>query len=157
MLKDIFCPQCSFAFSPAGRGDVGGLPPTGGDYEWSETAYKKECPECKTVFEVTLRTSLDTGAIIRTVYQPKPFNENIVWYVFCTYSKNYFGENKGHISVISLHKDRESAENAFRNYANKESWENYYVLELRKDGYFLDGVHLKEGYSPAYISYKNIW
>ena len=154
MKLQFFCPYCGFAHNAGGAGDLGGLPPTGGDYEWSESDTAKTCINCGEKFSVRLRTDLETGRVIKLCAVPRPKVQNLSWFAFGVVDKNYYGAKKHLAQAISLHKSFEEAQEAERAY--QKSYYNYQIFEVCFDGFYLDGEKILERDSSDTVKF-HLW
>ncbi len=60
--KEIVCPSCARSFTVELDDEIS-LPPTGGDFDWCESAQSHDCPHCRTPLRVNVRVWLDDGRV----------------------------------------------------------------------------------------------
>ncbi|WP_027001425.1 hypothetical protein [Hugenholtzia roseola] len=151
-MENLRCPYCDFSFQLNGKHFSGGLPPTGGDYEWSESDTKRKCPSCQGEIPLRLRSDIETGIILKVCKSPKPFKEGITWYAVGTVYESFFEKGCFSVSVQFLFEDFAQAQ--------KKAYHPYKLLKVTKEGYFLyekeafaDLPLPEEDYHQPYISY----
>ncbi|GAB4127773.1 MAG: hypothetical protein Fur005_46620 [Roseiflexaceae bacterium] len=80
------------------------LPPTGGDYEWSEGPAIATCPACQSAIPVRVRIDLDTGAM-QLIESPLPTHSCAVVATITRFSTTLIN-----IQVLAIAADLPTAE-----------------------------------------------
>jgi len=157
-MLTVFCPHCDTVI-PAAAHTLGGLPPTGGDYEWQESDKTHACPNCATRFEMRVRTSIETGNLLFVNASSKPRQAGIVWYAIAAVEKSHWGTVAGEqaVYVSSLCQDQATAEIRLLN-DSKKHHAPLQILKVTQDGYFdLAGKEIIEAfYDKQKINYLEL-
>jgi hypothetical protein len=128
-MAHLHCPYCDFFFELNGKHFGGGLPPTGGDYEWSESDTERKCPSCEKKIKLRLRADTETGVILKVCGSPKLLNEGITWYAVGTVNEDFWDKGFFSVAIYFLYQNFEEAQQKARH--------PYQLLKVTKDGYFL--------------------
>jgi hypothetical protein len=127
------CPKCGvIAVWQFGRISHA-LPPTGGDYEWSEGPGSTTCPACQASIPVRVRTDLETGAV-RLIESPLPPRSCAVVATVTRFSAVQIA-----IQVLAITEDLAAAEQALQTLGGPRSeWggtRNRIILVLDSNGF----------------------
>ncbi len=151
-MLDFICPFCNEG-EPINTCPAGTLPKgtyTGNNGMWQQNYINHTCPHCQNTFEISVRISLQTGAVLFINQTPKPQKVGIVWYVMA--SINEFG-----IKVSALCRD-EVLTRIIGLSHNRKHFERLHLLKVTSEGYFNEeGRQLAEyGYDEQKINYLEI-
>lgn len=158
-MNYIFCPNCDQKTQLNAKNVGGGLPPTGGDYDWVETETEHICPLCAAKYDIRVQKSLETGNITHLTVSPKPFKPDSIWYGIA-YLMNSGGltengQKKQFINLRDIFFSLEEAQECKKKKYNNEPNESYCVLvTITEKGFFkLDGEMLIEANRDKNIRY----
>lgn len=150
-MTTVFCPYCDSILNLTQGAAIGGLPPTGGDYEWQESDKTYTCFNCKKKFATRVRTSIETGSLLRINNVPKPKNQAIIWYAIGKKEKNFSDVQYVHIGIDALFKTAEEAQEQLAFYQKREHYHQKLVIKVTYQGCFdSEGEIIPE---PPYVDY----
>ncbi len=153
LKKLICCPVCGLIQQPIVNNPRFGLPPTGGDYDWVETATIVSCRDCKHEFEIRIQIAIDTRTVNQVSYFPYPDNPSLLLYAMI---HKYPMDSYFH--VLRLCDSLESLNEIYQDFRLQNHNENnVLVVKINSEGVWKTNqelVHKRDKYDslsyPAY-------
>lgn len=142
------CPKCGkvgdWTFDPVSIS----LPPTGGDYEWTELHTPTSCPHCQASFQARVRADIDDRQVSMLIHSPWPKIED--WECFVVAEITNFARDMVSVRVRHFAATQAEAEAALEKVGGHYDggYQQRLVLRMTKTGYHrLDGKTLHESAS----------